>query len=229
MSHKNNESKEFKQKNHFKLILIILIIIVFLSIGFLTNKSSDSNSMFLYQSSDLSGEAFKARGITRVAPCSDTDSKALNEIYQHGTISFIEKVNKISDKTIKKIETDVCKDHRFLLEWSCANYNSKNNLDVSSKLMKAVDCKHGCNKQKSACNLYPTCDNKIKDGDETDIDCGGGKCKLCPSQQFCEDSDALNFENKGFITVEVDVNGQKQKQPIDDYCKKDAQGNPTNI
>ena len=38
-------------------------------------------------------------------------------------------------------------------------------------------------------DLAPTCTDGVKNGDETDIDCGGGTCEACkkgdPSDRWC--------------------------------------------
>ena len=42
----------------------------------------------------------------------------------------------------------------------------------------------------SSTGAEPTCDDQLQNGDETDIDCGGGDCPACPDGSLCQaDSD----------------------------------------
>jgi hypothetical protein len=38
------------------------------------------------------------------------------------------------------------------------------------------------------CEAYPTCDDGIQNGDETDVDCGGSVCPACPTDQCVADN-----------------------------------------
>ncbi|MBI5393552.1 hypothetical protein HZA96_06820 [Candidatus Woesearchaeota archaeon] len=225
---KSQSEHSSKQKNRF--IIIIFLIIALLIIGFISENSGWSKGF------SFVGQAYKGnmKQLKRInsPSCAETDANMIQqEEYVNGKITFLETVYTVDAAKKKKVAvtqtttlTDACKDKTFLQEFSCKNYSSdvKGNADlykVSSKLSSFIKCKYGCDTKKGACNTAASCNNKVKDGDEEDVDCGGKSCKACTSKQFCEDLDGLNYENKGFVTIEVDNAGKKEKMPIDDKCK----------
>ena len=50
------------------------------------------------------------------------------------------------------------------------------------------DCTMGNTCQGGVCATTPICENKVKDGDESDVDCGGITCARCADGQMCGSS-----------------------------------------
>lgn len=63
---------------------------------------------------------------------------------------------------------------------TCGNYDE----DVWLEWGNDLTCAFGCNAGTGQCNQGSSCSNEIKDGDETDIDCGGS-CSACPNNKAC--------------------------------------------
>ena len=82
-----------------------------------------------------------------------------------------------SDKIMNGDETDV----------DCGGSCSTNCADLK-KCKVAADCASGvCNLTKLICDT-PTCTDAVKNGNETDQDCGGGTCPACADGKQCKAS-----------------------------------------
>ncbi|MEZ4453077.1 MAG: fibrinogen-like YCDxxxxGGGW domain-containing protein [Nannocystaceae bacterium] len=109
-------------------------------------------------------------------------------------------------------------------------------------------CDDGNNDDKDACTAMcqlPACDDKIEDGDETDVDCGGAICDKCAQDQKCvDDGDcmsgncvmgkcgvpttckALKAGNPGAASgvYTLDPDGSGPIQPFQAYCEMTFDG-----
>src|SRR3989338_826244 len=238
---KKNKNKIIK----WTIIISLIIVIIFFGISFdsftATTQNTNSYSSFVGQAYKASAkmkeiDMYSIKNIKQSSTqtsqsCKETDNIGIVptgfQPFIHGKITFQELVKqtqgvdkKSTSKFITTTLSDNCKDFQYLIEYSCDNYVPKSLYKISEKLYSVVKCDYGCSQQFGKCNTQPSCDNKVKDSDELAVDCGGESCKPCPNQQFCKDSDGLNYETKGFATVEVDNNDKKEKMPIDDYCKE---------
>ncbi len=89
---------------------------------------------------------------------------------------------------------------------------------------KGYVCKKGvCKKKKTDTEEdKPSCSDDKKNGDETDVDCGGGKCDKCAENKHCsENSDCLsdNCED-GTCKIKIDpcADGEKTGDESDVDC-----------
>ncbi|MDN5327832.1 MAG: hypothetical protein PWP03_470 [Candidatus Woesearchaeota archaeon] len=82
------------------------------------------------------------------------------------------------------------------------------------------DCYSGyCNPETKVCENFPTCDDGIKNQDETDVDCGGS-CSKCPAGKSCiSDSDCItNYCYEGVCRVPTCNDGIKNQDETDIDC-----------
>ena len=57
---------------------------------------------------------------------------------------------------------------------------------ASKKCKNSADCQSGVCDATSGLCLAPTCGDKVKNGDETDADCGGSTCPKCADKKGCK-------------------------------------------
>ncbi|MBI5392472.1 hypothetical protein HZA96_01260 [Candidatus Woesearchaeota archaeon] len=235
------ETKPTKNNQTIKwtIIISLIILIIFLGISYdsFAPTSTTTGYSFVAQAYKIPEkikeiDRASIKNLKQTSPyCKETDNIGIVptgfQPFIFGKITFQELIKqtqginkKSSSEFITSTLSDNCKDFQYLIEYNCDNYNPKSLYKISEKLYSVVKCDYGCNQQFGKCNTQPSCDNKVKDGDELVVDCGGKICKPCQNQQFCEDSDGSNYENKGFAVVELNNNGKKEKTPIDDYCKE---------
>ncbi len=232
--------KSNKKRDVSLFVFAIITIIAILLISFLAGAFQ---SFFLKSNAEFVGQAYRSRfDKINLPTCSDTDytgaakpklSQNTFNPFKFGTITYDELVKENGKSIIKeKTEPDVCKDKIHLKEWSCQNYNSNNLVHITDKLWSIYACNFGCDEKNGNCFTEQNCNDGVKDGDETGIDCGGKSCKACPEKQFCEDSDGLDYFNTGVVTAQAEITDEsnkenKEKVYLHDYCKKEIQGNPT--
>jgi len=80
-----------------------------------------------------------------------------------------------TDKVMNGAETDV----------DCGGGSCPACADTK-KCKAATDCKSGVCDPKTGLCLAPTCTDKVKNGDETDTDCGGKTCPTCANKKKCK-------------------------------------------
>lgn len=84
-----------------------------------------------------------------------------------------------SDRIQNQGETDI----------DCAGPCDK--CDIGKKCGKNTDCKSDyckdgrCAEETEGCDILPTCTDQVRNGDETDVDCGGS-CKQCEDSKRCK-------------------------------------------
>ncbi len=216
-----------KKQRVFVLLVCVTFILFLLFFGFY----SFADHLTLFQKGEsFVGQAYHSRlDKIQLPTCSDTDyiGAAKQKVNQNtfnpnlfGKITYSELVKENGKAIVKvKTEPDACKDKINLKEWSCQNYDPKNLVHITDKLWKMYQCPFGCDTKNGNCFSEQNCNDGVKNGDETGIDCGGKNCKACVVKQFCEDSDGLNFSNKGFTTTEIkNENGTLENITITDSC-----------
>ncbi|MBW3019974.1 hypothetical protein KY334_01650, partial [Candidatus Woesearchaeota archaeon] len=96
------------------------------------------------------------------------DSDGGNNSFVFGTVTY---TSSLGLNTM----TDVCHNGTVLNETLCSG---------TQPVVTQTICNDGCNTTTNTCIVPVSCSNNIKDGSETDVDCGGS-CPACPSGKNC--------------------------------------------